>query len=305
MNLTHIERFIEIADSGSMSRAAIKLGLNQPTLSRGLRELEEKVGCPLLYRNGRGVILTSEGQQFYDEVREAVEQIKIASRTIANPDRPLVERAVIAMPPTVGRILTRPLALALKKAFPSAQLRFIEAFSGHLLEWLSNGRLDVAILYDTGVTHRLHTEPLHEERLSLVATPAWLDGLTHIALADVGKNHLILPSPPHGLRRQLDQIFREQNIKLDGVTEVDALPSILDLVEAGFGWTILPRAAVQREMAEGRLAAIPIIDPEVKRTLVLATASNRPLERGRKVVIQLIKDQLQILKSDTPWQQGQ
>jgi LysR family transcriptional regulator, nitrogen assimilation regulatory protein len=300
MSLTHIERFIEIADSGSLSRAAIKLGLNQPTLSRALRELESKLGCDLLYRNGRGVVLTNEGQQFYDNVREAVEQIKNASRSIANPARPLVERAVIAMPPTVGRILTKPLALALTESFPGAQLRFIEAFSGHLLEWLSNGRLDVAILYDSGITQRLHAEPLHEERLSLVATPTSIGSLTQISFADACRHHLILPSPPHGLRRLLEFISREQNMKMDLVTEVDALPSILDLVEAGLGWTILPRAAVQREITEGRLAAIPIVDPEVKRTLVLATASNRPLERGRKEVIRVIKEQLRVLATELP-----
>jgi LysR family transcriptional regulator, nitrogen assimilation regulatory protein len=298
MNLTHIERFIEIADSASLSKAAMRLGLNQPTLSRGMRELETKLGCPLLYRNGRGVVLTNEGQQFYDHVREAVEQIKLASRAIANPERQLVERAVIAMPPTVGRILTKPLALALRAAFPGAQLRFIEAFSGHLLEWLSSGRLDVAILYDSGITQRLHAEPLHEERLSLVATPASIGTQTEICFADVCQHPLILPSPPHGLRRLLDGIAREQNVKMDAVTEVDALPSILELVEAGLGWTVLPRAVVRREVAEGRLVAIPIVDPDVRRTLVLATASNRPSERGRKEVIRVIKEQLQILSSD-------
>lgn len=298
MNLTHIERFIEIADSASLSKAAMRLGLNQPTLSRGMRELEAKLGCPLLYRNGRGVVLTNEGRQFYDHVREAVEQIKNASRTIANPERQLVERAVIAMPPTVGRILTKPLALALRAAFPQAQLRFIEAFSGHLLEWLSSGRLDVAILYDSGITQRLHAEPLHEERLSLIASPASLGTQTEIRFADVCNHPLILPSPPHGLRRLLEVIAREQNVKLDAVTEVDALPSILELVEAGLGWTVLPRAVVRREIEEGRLVAIPIIEPDVRRTLVLATASNRPSERGRKEVIRVIKEQLQILSSD-------
>lgn len=300
MKLSHIERFIEIADSGSLSRAAIKLGLNQPTLSRGMRDLEEQLGCALLYRNGRGVILTSEGQQFYEDVREAVTQIKIASQAIANPSRSPVERAVIAMPPTVGRILTRPLALALTSEFPDAELRFIEAFSGHLLEWLSSGRLDIAILYDSGTTQRLHSETLLEERLSLVAAPGSIGTETQIDFAEMCKHHLILPSPPHGLRRLLDVISREHNVKMDRITEVDALPSILDLVEAGLGWTILPRAAVQREIAEGRLATIPIVNPQVKRTLVLATAPNRPLERGRKEVIRVIKEQLQILRSELP-----
>jgi LysR family transcriptional regulator, nitrogen assimilation regulatory protein len=299
MNLSHIERFIGIADAGSVSQAAIQLGLNQPTLSRGLRELEESLGCALLYRNGRGVVLTEDGKKFYHQVHDAIEHIRLAANTLCQPDRPLVERATIAMPPTVGRILTRPLAQGLNAAFPSAKLCFVEAFSGHLLEWLSSGRVDVAILYELGSAHRLHAEPLVTETLSVIMSADQRLGWNDVKFADLANRPLVLPSAQHGLRKLLDNIARQVGIKLNVVAEVDSLPSLLDLVEAGLGWTILPNAAVAKEIERGQLASARLAEPEVKRNLVLATAPNRPPGRGHQDVIHIIKQQIKAALAST------
>lgn len=301
LSTRHLECFLSIAESGSFSNAAIRLGWSQPVLSRYAKELEEELKVKLLYRDGRGVVLTAAGQRFRGRATELLRSFAEARLDALGTPQQMLESAAVGMPPTVTRILALPLARAIYAAYPATRLRLIESFSGHLLEWLSDDRMDAAILYGSEATQRLNAEPLLVERLHLIA-PAQQGPLpAEISLAEVAQLPLILPSRPHGLRRQLDTIALRNGIQLTVRVEADGLVPIVQLVAAGIGYTVLPIPSIQQELDAGLLIAALIVDPPVERSLVLATAMKRSNRTGIEALIRIIKAQITELDAETGW----
>jgi LysR family nitrogen assimilation transcriptional regulator len=292
MHSQHLEYFCKVAEFGSFSRAAIFLGINQSALSRHIRNLERDLGIPLFYRNGRGVVLTDNGKRLLARAMRALEEIALAKQEALNARTAAIESVVIGMTPTVGRVLVQPLARELTTAFPNIKLRFMEGFSGHLLEWLEHGRLDLAVLYQGWGGGRLHSDRLITEKLCLVASRKAKALKAKTPTVDLQNVSLILPSAPHGLRRLVDLLAAEQKLALKVGIEADSFESILGLVKENLGCTILPACAIQDELARQQLQASLLIKPEVTRTLVLVTPTNRPPARGLAQIAKAIKREL-------------
>lgn len=297
MNSQHLEYFCKVAEFGSFSRAAIFLGINQSALSRHVRNLERDLGIQLFYRNGRGVVLTEFGERLLARAARALEEIALAKQEAVNARTETIESVVIGMTPTVGRVLIQPLARELTGAFPNIKLRFMEGFSGHLLEWLDAGRLDLAVLYQGWSGGRLHSEHLIDERLCLVSSKKAKKLKPKTPTAELADVSLILPSAPHGLRRLVDLAAAELKIPLKIGIEADSFESILSLVKDNLGSTVLPAVSIQDELARGQLQASLLIKPEVTRSLILATPTNRPPVRGLAQISKAIKRELKRLES--------
>ncbi|RUW69646.1 LysR family transcriptional regulator, partial [Mesorhizobium sp. M2A.F.Ca.ET.067.02.1.1] len=240
-DLKQLQLFTAVAEFGSFSRAAVALSISQPVLSRQIKALEDKVGVALLYRNGRGIVLTEAGKILQSYAVALLEQAARAETELAalrsNPRGTIV----LGMPPSVGVVLTAPLVQNFRAQFPQVSLRVIEGFSGHLLEWLVMGKIDVAVLYNAPRMNNLLAEPILRDELFLLGAkndphnlgPGPVD-------ADVmSRLPMILPARPHGLRVVLDHILGSAGIEPNIEVEVDAMPSTLRLVEAGIGYTIL------------------------------------------------------------------
>jgi LysR family nitrogen assimilation transcriptional regulator len=292
MNSQHLEYFCKVAEFGSFSRAAIFLGINQSALSRHVRNLEQDLGILLFYRNGRGVVLTDFGERLLARAGRALEEIALAKQDAVNARTESIASVVIGMTPTVGRLLIQPLARELTTAFPNIKLRFMEGFSGHLLEWLDAGRLDVAVLYQGWAGGRLHAERLIAEKLCLVSSRMAKKLKTKTPTAELQNVSLILPSAPHGLRRLVDLAAADQKLSLKIVIEADSFESILSLVKDNLGSTVLPACAIQDELSRQQLQASLLVKPEVMRTLILATPTNRPPVRGFAHISKTIKREM-------------
>jgi LysR family nitrogen assimilation transcriptional regulator len=300
MNTKHIQSFLRVVQSGSISQAAIAMGLSQPVLSRHVQELEATLGSRLLHRDGHGVSLTAAGQQVLPLLEQMLVQALRIENEAAAWSATKLTRATIAMPPTLIRMLAAPLTAAILRDAPEARLHLVEAFSGTLAEWLAEGRIDLAILYVSGVSPRVQAEPLLTERLQLIVdakTPAPAE----IAFAALAQHRLILPSKAHGLRRLVDALAARGGSVLPVQLETDSFAAIIELVTSGFGSTILPAAAVSSEIREGKLRAIPITDPPVERALCLATARNRAIQPSTNRMLPIVRQIIRDMDRDYTW----
>ncbi|EWY40988.1 LysR family transcriptional regulator [Skermanella stibiiresistens SB22] len=297
MNQRDIEYFVKVVEAGSFSQAAILLGKTQPVLSRHVRDLETDLRVPLLYRNGRGVVLTEAGERLYARATSILEQLAEARTEMLNLCKGGIDSANIGMPPTVARILTVPLARTLYAAYPDIKLRFTEAFNGHLLEWLTNGRIDLAVLYANEATQRLNAEPLLTERMHLVASAERGPLPPRTPSRELPDLPLVLPSRNHGLRQQVETWATRQGMTLNVHAECDSISSMLRLVEGDMGCAILPEAAIQGEIEAGKLVSSLIVEPFLERSLVLATPTNRCVSSGMGELVRLIKRQMRALET--------
>jgi LysR family transcriptional regulator, nitrogen assimilation regulatory protein len=292
MHSQHLEYFCKVAEYGSFSRAAVAIGINQSALSRHVRNLELDLGISLFYRNGRGVTLTEDGKWLLERTSPALREIALAKQEAMDARAGVVGSVNIGLTPTVGRMLVLPLAKKLTSMFPKIRLRFVEGFSAHLLEWLDNGRIDMAVLYQGWAAGRLLAEKMITEKLCLIASTKRSKLGRRTPATELANFPLILPSAPHGLRRLLDTVALEKKIVLNVPVEADSFDSILTLVIANLGCSVLPVGAIQDELANKQLQASVIVDPEVTRTLILVTPNNRPTVRGFSQIAKVIKTEL-------------
>lgn len=297
MEIKQLRYFKRVADSGSVSRAAASLSVAQPAVSRQIASLEEALGTPLFFRNGRGVKLTDAGQQLYNHTSEILEAIRTAEQEVRDTMGVARGTVLIGSTPTVIRYVAPPLLRRIARSHPELQLEFTEGLSGYVNEWLSNGLLDIAVLHDATRTQHFLTEPLVREDLVFVG-PLGSGESGDMAFAALSDLRLVMPRRSHGLRLMVERAAANARIALNVVAEVDSLAAIKSVVREDGMVAILPRGAVDE--ADG-LVMRPIVDPAMARTLILATSSQRPVSQTTRAVIQELKAVVRQLTDTMTW----
>lgn len=296
MDLKRIEYLIQVAEFGSFSKAATVVGIAQPALGRQVQKLEEECGVRLLYRHGRGVSLTPEGEKFLDRVRPLLRQLESVASDLQDERSSPTGFVTVGVTPTMCEMLGMALVVAVQEKYPNLRVNIVTGYSGYIHEWLSDARLDLAILHDARRSQHVAVEHLGDAKLSLVSSPRLLSlkaGKTGaLAMRELEGLPLVLPTKNHGLRRTLELAASHAGFELNVVYELDTLALMKEIVLAGLAHTVLAIPAVQREVETGRMVARRLFDPEVETRLMLAKASNRPLTRAVRVVEQEIKNAL-------------
>lgn len=277
MNLKQLEYFVQVAELGSFSKAAVVLDIAQPALSRQVRSLETELNQQLFLRNGRGVALTDAGKRLFDHSVAVLQLMTHAREDLgASRDEP-VGRVTIGLPPSIGRQLTLPLIDRFKNELPSARLAIVEGLSTHIVEWVTTGRVDVALVYNPEAQPGLEIAPLLQEQLGLVSHAARGKPrqATPLPMSELPRYPLIVPERVHAMRRLLETQAALAGIKLDIAWEVSSVPSIIDLVCAGYGHAVLAASGVAASARSGELVMRRLIDPTPVSVLCLTIASHR------------------------------
>jgi|TARA_B110000967_G_C18896081_1_gene570771 LysR family nitrogen assimilation transcriptional regulator len=302
LEFKQLHYFRHVAELGSFSKAAAFLSIAQPALSRQIRNLEIELDVILLYRNGRGVTATEAGAVLLERSKAILEQCAKTVNEVSSIGGAVSGRVTLGLTPTVSQVLIRPLIAKLREEYPKISLEVVEGFSGHVNEWLVMGRLDIGLLNNAPRQKHLAAEDLLVEELLLVSPPVLgLKGIQQSTLMKVEKSPMILPSRPHGLRELVDHVTIKHGFTLDVTHEINSLSTIIDLVEDGAGSTMLPYAAVYREVTEGRLSAYRIKGRPFSQTVVLATPTHRPLSLAGHRVLDCIKQEVHLLHTDGKW----
>lgn len=300
MNLKRIEHLIQVADHGSFSKAASVIGIAQPALGRQIKKLEEECGAPLLYRHGRGVSLTPDGEKLLARLRPLMRQIESAIDELATDQQTPSGTVTLGLTPTLSTVLGVRLIAAMRRQYPRVQLNVITGYSGYVHEWLTSARVDLAVLHDARRSQHILFSPLAELELSLVSpksrSPASDSGAIPVGkLADLP---LVLPTRNHGLRRTVEQAAGEADIALDVVLEIDALDLMREVVIQGMGHTVLAMPAVL-SLAKAGLVECRRFEPPLSTRLLLATATNRPITLAVKAVERVLRQEVELLAKDT------
>jgi LysR family transcriptional regulator, nitrogen assimilation regulatory protein len=302
LDFKQLKYFKHVAEMGSFSRAATFLSVAQPALSRQIQKLEKELNVELLYRNGRGVTTTEAGNIMLERSTAILEQCKKAVSEVTSVGGTVSGKVTLGLTPTVSQVLIRTLISRLRDKYPLVSLEVVEGFSGHVNEWLAAGRLDIGLLNNAPRSKHLTAEVLLTEELMLVSPG---DGrpveVGSITMKQLSKMPLILPSQPHGLRELVDHVSIKQGMSLQVAYEINALSTIKDLVEDGAGSTILPYAAVFREVKQGRMTACRIKGQPYSQSVVLATATQQSLPLAGYKVLECIKQEVRELYSSGKW----
>jgi LysR family nitrogen assimilation transcriptional regulator len=289
MNLKQLEYFVQVAELGSFSKAALVLDIAQPALSRQVRGLETELRENLFQRNGRGVTLTDAGRRLFEHGVAILRMVAHAREDlVASRDEPL-GRVTVGLPPSIGRQLTLALIDRFRRQFPAARLAVVEGLSTHIVEWITSGRVDVGLAYNPQTQAGLDITPLLEEPLELVSFAAKgrrsRGSAAPIAMKELSGYPLIVPERAHAMRRLLENQAALAGIKLQIAWEVSSIPSIIDLVCAGHGHAVLTATGVAASARAGELVSRKLLQPTPLSVLCLVSSSHkRPTTLARRTL---------------------
>ena len=282
--------FLAIAELGSLTRAALFLDSNQSLLSRQLNAMERECGARLFNRTGRGVELSEVGQRIFPHVKALLEDAQQLELEVRGEAREPAGHVTLGTLPSIGHHLVGQLFTAVRARFPSVHLKILEGSSGQVEEWLTDARVDIAILYRYGAT-------LPEGEQCLATVDSYLisakgDDLTaapEVPFAALNGLPFILPSAPNGLRNALDATARQQRIDLAPVIEADSLPLMRSLVEREKLYTVLPLHAVWQEVEDGKLQAARVVNPPLQRMVSMVMSKSKGPPKAITLVVQQIE----------------
>ena len=287
--------FLAIAELGSVTRAADRLDIAQPSLSQMLLRLEDELGIKLFERTSRGVLLTEPGRIFREHANTILREIARAREQIRSDDVFVHERVSIGLPSSVSTLIGARLIVAAKKQFPGISLNVSEAMSGHIRRWLEEGNLDIGVLYNVQDMRSLISTQVAVEELFLVGPPGSFGPVDEygIAIEPVGlANHeqyqFIMPTQQHGLRRFVDDKTRNGPLELKIAFEVDSLMHIKTLVAEGLGYSLLAHAAIMEELQHRKLSAARIVKPVFRRGIYVVRNPSQIVTRASVRVTDLL-----------------
>ena len=291
MDLRQLDYFVHVAELGSFSRAASMLAIAQSALSTRVRQLEVELKQPLLHRNGRGVTLTDAGKRLLQHARGILMQVERTREELVGLRGAPSGHVVVGLPPTIARLLTVPLLKAFGARFPHASIGVMEGLSAHIVEWITTGRADLGLMYNPAVSPALESHPLLEEQMYLIgakkaAAPRGRD----IALRQLPRFRLVLPSRPNANRVRVETELAHLGLKPQIALELDSVASLLDAVREGFGHTILPLTTLRPYNADGFFSMLPIVRPKLLIQLSLVVSAHRPTTPLAQQVLHLFPE---------------
>jgi LysR family transcriptional regulator, nitrogen assimilation regulatory protein len=293
MDLKQLEYFVRVAELGSFTRAAQALDVAQPALSRQVRLLEVELRQNLLLRNGRGALPTEAGRLLLEHARGILHQVERAREELGRVGGALAGRVAIGLPPSLSRALAVPITRAVRQQLPQASVSICEGLSINMQEWLTSGRIDIAVLYNAQPSLDIELTPLLEEALVLVQPrPA---GLAQdpppgpIALKDIARLPLVIPSRPNALRMLIESEMANLGLRPTVALEIDGVAAILDLVADGAGAALLSRNAVASSSRPSAFQTRQVCDPPLRTRLSLATSAQRPSTLTQKTCLGILK----------------
>ncbi|MFA7678937.1 MAG: LysR family transcriptional regulator [Pigmentiphaga sp.] len=289
MDLKQLSYFVTTVACGSMSRAAIQLGLSQPSLSRQIRLLEEELGDALFFRHGRGVKPTDIGVKLDEHARLILAQADKAMADIQNLKARPSGKVTVGIPSRLVRVIAPALLSTFNETMPNAVITIAEGLSSNLKEWLDDGRIDIALLYDPLGTLAHRAQLVWSESLNLMCLVGGAMALPkEVAFGDLPAYPLIAPSPPNTLRLVLDAYSRKLRVPLSIVAEANAVNSILSLIDQGKAYAVLSKSAVPADQTHRYQWAV-IQQPTISNRLVLM--GGKKSEQSR-----LVRETYRILK---------
>jgi DNA-binding transcriptional LysR family regulator len=301
MDFRQLRTFSCVAELGSLSKASDTLRVAQPALSRQIKLLEHELRTELFTRNGRGMVLTEAGRLLLARTSGIVRQIDQIRDDIQSSKGPPSGQVVLGLVPTVSCVLSARFARACVEKFPGISLRIVESYSGHLVEWLHRGEMDLAILYGRSADLHLNVESLGRDNIVAVGPRGC--GLARKKGVDVGwllRQRLVLPSHSHGLRALIEHAAAQRKIKLNIQLEADSFRVLTSLVEEGLGFALLPPSSVHAEVADGRLETAVVSKP-MTRELIFASPIDRPVSTASLAVTALLREEVAACRKDGVW----
>lgn len=294
VTLKQLRYFDALAREQHFGRAADACSVTQPALSMQIQELEASLGIALVERTRNGIRLTPKGeeiavrgQRLLNDVRNLVDYAKQAGGVLSGTLR-------LGVIPSVAPYLLPPLLPLLRKNFPDVELHVRETQTHPLTDELVEGKLDVLLLALPLKNPDIETLPIFDDRF-LLAVPKSkkLSGRVRATKDMVESDRLLLLEEGHCLRDQALTYCSLQQVDTVSTFGASSLSTIVEMVAAGLGITLLPEICIGVEGRSRDIQLIRFVEPEPTRSIGLAWRRSSPRRDDFRALATLVGEACQ------------
>jgi DNA-binding transcriptional LysR family regulator len=273
-----LEFFLALAREKHFGRAAEACGVTQPTLSAGIKQLEDSMGVLLVNRGSRFHDLTPEGERVLDWARRIVGDTRNMRQEIQSLRHGLTGRLRLAAIPTALAMVAA-LTTPFRERHPNVQFTIWSRTSADVLALLENLEIDAGVTYlDNEPLGRVNTIPLYRERYRLLTSAdAPLGNREEVSWAELADVPLCLLTPDMQNRRIIDRLLKTAGTESRPMLESDSMILLFAHVRTGRWASVMPAKLAETLGLTDTMRAIPIVDPDEVHTIGLVVPEREPM----------------------------
>lgn len=288
VTMRHLKYFEALARHGHFGHAAADCGISQPALSVQMKDLEEILGAPLVERGARQIRLTSLGEAFALRARDILRSVDELGDLARASHSPLVGRLRFGVIPTVAPYFLPQFIGAITRHFPKLDLRPREAVTQRLIEDIMDGDLDAAIVALPVSEPSFHEEVWFQEEFVLVRPVR--DAEKPVPDSEkLREMRLLLLEEGHCFRDQALSYCKLSSTLPRDVMEGSSLSTLVQMVGAGIGVTLIPDMAVPIDTRSAPVSVARLASPRPSRTIGMVWRKTNPLSDQLKHISQIVR----------------
>ena len=281
-----LEFLMALAREKHFGRAAEACGVTQPTLSAGIKQLEESMGVLLVNRGSRFHGLTPEGERVLGWARRIVGDARTMREEIKSLRHGLTGRLRLAAIPTALAMVAA-LTTPFRERHPHVQFTVFSRTSADVLALLENLEIDAGVTYlDNEPLGRVNTVPLYRERYRLLTSAdAPLGNRDKVSWAELADVPLCLLTPDMQNRRIIDRLLKTAGAESRPMLESDSMILLFAHVRTGRWASVMPAKLAETLGLTKTMRAIPIVEPDEVHTIGLVVPEREPMTPLTKALV--------------------
>lgn len=261
-----LRAFAVLARTGSFTRTAHELHLTQSAISHAMKALENDIGCRLLDRMGKSVVLTQAGEQLLVRAGRILEEMNSARSELGRLGKWGTSRLRIGASTTACQHVLPGVIREFKQSFPKCAISIQPGDTPENIEALRAHQIDLAVNLEPARGQPLEFRPMFTDELQFIVSPLhpWARS-GRVVREEIARQQYILYGKASYTFRMIETYFREEKIVLESLLDLGNMEAIKELVKLGLGVSILAPWTARAEIEHGSLVALPLGRRKLKR----------------------------------------
>jgi len=287
--------FYTVANHKNITKAAEELNISQPAISKSIKNLEEQLGGQLFVRTKRGVILTEEGKEFYNYIKQAMEYISSAENKFTELINLETGCIKIGISTTLTKEFLLPYLEKFHELYPKIDIGIVTNISSELFIKLRNGLIDIIILNLTEMNYGEDIEITKCRKINdcFVVGKNFYE-VNEISIKDLNKYPLILQSKGSNTREFLDDFCKDHGVILKPNIELASYSLVVEFSKIGLGIGYVTKDYIKKELQNNELRILNIKEKIPHRYIGIAISKNHLPNFSTKKLIEIIKKDINI-----------
>ena len=283
--------FYTVANLGNITKASEELNISQPAISKSIKNLEEQLGGQLFVRTRRGVILTDEGREFYNYIKQAMEYIFSAENKFTDLINLEVGSIKIGISTTLTKEFLLPYLREFHKMFPKIDIQILTFMTVDLIPKLRNGLVDIVILNMPYTADKdIEITPCRTINDCFVVNNSYKELVGRkVSLKELNNYPLILQAKGANTRNFIDNFAKEQNVVLKPNIELASYTLVVEFAKIGLGIGYATKEYIEECLKNNELFILDVEPTIPSRDIGIALSKTHLPSFSAKKLIEIIK----------------